>query len=143
MKIPIFEVCPHALNRVLAEHIKTSEILTIPKEVDIIKTGHGKEMPPADSDWYYKRAASIIRKLCINTIGEYKWGVGIPTFASRYGCRKNRGSRPSKMVNGATGHVRKIMHDFERCNWVIKVEKGRKLTEEALNVIGQLIEKVK
>jgi small subunit ribosomal protein S19e len=143
MQVQIYEVCPDALNKALAEYLRSSELLVPPKNVDIIKTGHGKEMPPMDEDWFYKRAASVVRKLCINTIKGCTSGVSVPRLSVSYGNIKNRGCRPSKNVRGSKGYLRKILQDLEKCDWVVKAEKGRKLTNEAMGIIAQLVERVR
>ena len=39
-----------------AAHLKRSGKLEVPTYVDIVKTGHYKELAPYDPDWYYYRA---------------------------------------------------------------------------------------
>ena len=39
-----------------ASHLKRSGKLEVPTWVDIVKTGHYKELAPYDPDWYYTRA---------------------------------------------------------------------------------------
>lgn len=39
-----------------ASHLKRSGKLEVPTWVDIVKTGHYKELAPYDPDWYYVRA---------------------------------------------------------------------------------------
>ena len=39
-----------------ASHLKRSGKLEVPTWVDIVKTGHYKELAPYDPDWFYTRA---------------------------------------------------------------------------------------
>ncbi len=45
-----------------ANHLKRSGKLEVPTWVDIVKTGHYKELAPYDPDWYYVRAGSFCSK---------------------------------------------------------------------------------
>lgn len=139
--IEIFNVKPDAFNSVLAEHLKSTDKLTLPKNVDIVKTCHGKQRAPADKDWYYKRAASIIRKMVVATHrGEH---IGVTKLSRKYGCSKNRGSRPSKHVDGARGHIRKILQDLEKAEWVVTDAGDRKISDLAMEEMRQLIGKIR
>ena len=42
-----------------AAHLKRSGKLEVPTWVDIVKTGHYKELPPSDQDWFYTRAGAF------------------------------------------------------------------------------------
>ena len=42
-----------------ASHLKRSGNLEVPTWVDIVKTGHFKELAPYDQDWYYTRAGAF------------------------------------------------------------------------------------
>ncbi|MCE4611134.1 MAG: 30S ribosomal protein S19e [Desulfurococcales archaeon] len=88
------------------------------------KTGVHKEKPPEDKDWWYIRAASILRKL-------YKSGepIGIEAFRVIYGGRQNRGVAPEKFRKGSGSIPRKILQQLEKAGLVRKVPgKGRTLT---------------
>lgn len=137
----LFMVKPDALNEALANYFKSKGIVNLPENYDIIKTSHGKQRAPSDKDWYYKRAASVFRKLLI-AMHEEK-GIGVNRLARKYGCAKNRGSRPSKHVDGARGHIRKIMQDLERAGLIVKDGKFRKVSEMGISETGQLIAQIK
>ncbi|KAM0674589.1 hypothetical protein GVAV_001776 [Gurleya vavrai] len=142
-KIPIFHADTTLLNEAIADHLKRSEILSVPDNVDLIKTGVAKQMPPEDKDWYYKRAASIFRSVVLNTMSDKIQGIGTHFFARKYSSRCNRGVRPSKISKGSTGHVKAIIEDFVKSGWFIKAEIGYKASEEGLNVMGEFVEKVR
>merc|ERR1712048_1129615 len=55
-----------------AEFLKKSNKIELPSWVDLVKTGHYHELAPYDDDWFYTRAAAIIRKLYIKP----NYGVG-------------------------------------------------------------------
>ena len=55
----------------LAKYLKRSGKVALPKYVDYAKTGHYKEMPPQDADWFYVRCAAVARRIYV------KGGVGV------------------------------------------------------------------
>jgi small subunit ribosomal protein S19e len=109
------------------------------------KTGPHKERPPEDPDWWYIRAASILRKL-------YKAGepIGLETFRTIYGGRKNRGVKPEHFVKAGGNAIRKILQQLEEAGLVRKVPgKGRVITplgvslldNTAKEIAGELVKK--
>ncbi len=92
----------------------------------MVKTGAYKERVPQDPDWWYYRAASILRKL-------YKSSepIGIETFRTIYGGRKNYGVAPEHFAKGSGSIVRKILQQLEKARLVVKVytktAKGKKV----------------
>ena len=44
-----------------ASHLKRSGKLEVPTWVDIVKTGHYKELAPYDQDWFYIRAGKPLK----------------------------------------------------------------------------------
>ena len=137
----IFTVKPATLNTALAEYIKNTSKVVEPANVDLIKTGSFKQRFPSDQDWYFKRAASILRKLVLSEIKGSK--IGVRSIAKLYGGSLNRGSKPSVKVDGSKGIIRKIIKDFENVGWVEIVDGQRIISEKAKEEILKLIEKIK
>lgn len=107
------------------------------------KTGAHKERVPEDPNWWYYRAASILRKL-------YKYGrpTGLEDLRREYGGRKNYGSAPEHFVKGSGSVVRKILQQLEAEQLVRTVRgRGRVLTPQgralldrvALEVMQELV----
>ena len=46
-----------------ANHLKKGGKLKLPVYHDLVKTAFYKELPPYSADWYYTRAAAIIRRV--------------------------------------------------------------------------------
>ena len=46
-----------------ADYLKKSQKIALPEWVDLVKTGNGREVVPNDEDWFYVRAAAIVRKI--------------------------------------------------------------------------------
>ncbi|ABN70181.1 SSU ribosomal protein S19E [Staphylothermus marinus F1] len=99
-----------------------------------VKTGAHKERPPQDPDWWYYRAASILRKL-------YKSGepIGIETFRTIYGGRKNYGSAPEHFVKSGGSIIRRILQQLEQARLVRKIRgRGRILTPQGRALLDRL-----
>ena len=86
-------------------------------------------MPPLDPDWYYVRAASIMRKIYLNG------GIGVGALAHWYGQAKSTKSRPEHFVPAARGLIRHILRNLQAVNLVEEAEKGgRRVTPEGQKV---------
>lgn len=99
-----------------------------------VKTACYKEKVPEDPEWWFYRAASIMRKL-------YKSGepVGIETFRVIYGGRKNYGVAPEHFVKGSGNIVRKILQQLEREGLVKTIPgRGRVLTPQGRALLDKL-----
>lgn len=126
------EVCPVKLIEKLSSALKEEKKVSRPAEADYIKTGHGKENAPEDPNWYYIRAASILRKLYMEEVknpAKLKHGFGTLWFARVYSTSKNNGHKPSHTVTGSKSLVRGILQGLEKSMLVARVQKGgRRLT---------------
>jgi len=123
--VTALEVPADKLIERLASHLKLKvPEVRPPKWALAVKTGAHKERPPENPEWWYYRAASILRKL-------YKYGepIGIEAFRTIYGGRKNYGVSPEHFVKGSGSIVRKILQQLEKAGLVAKVhQRGRILT---------------
>jgi len=102
------------------------------------KTGVHKDRPPQDPDWWYMRAASILRKL-------YKSGqpVGIERFRVIYGGRMNRGVAPERFAKASGAVIRKILQQLEAAGLVRKVPgKGRELTPQGRSLLDRTAKEI-
>ncbi len=133
--VTALEVPADKLIERLAMYLKTriSEVKP-PPWAYMVKTGAHKERVPQDPDWWYYRAASILRKL-------YKSNepIGIETFRTIYGGRKNYGVAPEHFVKASGSVIRKILQQLEKANLVRKVpRKGRVLTPAGRALLDRL-----
>ncbi len=133
--VTALEVPADKLIERLAEYLKENVPEVKPPEwAFYVKTGSHKEKPPESPDWWYYRAASILRKL-------YKSSgpIGIETFRTIYGGRKNYGSAPEHFVKGSGSIVRRILQQLEKAKLVRKVKgKGRVITPQGRALLDRL-----
>ena len=99
-----------------------------------VKTGVNRENPPIQEDWWYIRAASIMRKMY-----KTKTPIGIETYRVIYDGRKNRGSRPEHFVKASGAIPRTIPKQLEKAGLVARVPgKGRILTPKAVSLLDKI-----
>ncbi len=102
------------------------------------KTGVHKERPPEDPDWWYVRAASILRKL-------YKAGepIGVGAFRVIYGGRKNRGVKPEHFAEAGGSAIRKILQQLEAAGLVAKAPGGgRVITPLGVSLLDRVAKEI-
>lgn len=137
--VTIYDVDPHKYNQILAGELKKIDSFEMPEWAYFVKTSVSTERPPVESDWWYKRAASILRQL-------YKKGVvGVNRLRVRYGGRKDRGARPKEFRKGSGKIIRVILQQAEKAGFVEKVNgkrKGRQLTKKGKEFLDKVAEKV-
>ena len=110
----------------LAAHFKKSQKLELPDWHDLIKTGTYKQLCPQDPDWYYIRAAAVVRKIYL------RGGIGVGAFSKLYGGSVNNGAAPSHHGVAARGLHRHILQQLQNISLVNKKKdkKGRYITKE-------------
>jgi small subunit ribosomal protein S19e len=117
-----------------AEVLKNNDKFLVPKWVDLVKTGVHKELPPYDPDWYYVRAAAVVRKVYL------RQGTGVGALKKRFGGAHRRGAAPERHHDGAGGLIRTILLSLDELNITEAYGKGgRKVTrtgQQALDLVA-------
>ena len=113
-------------NTKLAEELKKIPEFERPEWSLFVKTGTHAERVPANEDFWYRRAASILKQISV------RGTIGVNRLRTRYGGRKNRGARPEERRKGAGKIIRVILQQAEKANLLEKSagkKKGRRLTQ--------------
>lgn len=132
------EVSPSLLIKRLSEELKKLKELQPPPWSHYVKTGVHKQRPPEQPDWWYVRAASILRRIYLDG------PVGVSRLRTRYGGRQRRGSAPEHFRKAGGKIIRVILQQLEQAGLVAKVEKsGRKVTPKGESLLKSTINKVK
>ncbi|MHC1601399.1 MAG: 30S ribosomal protein S19e [Candidatus Nezhaarchaeales archaeon] len=134
------KVPPAMLIEELAKYLREnlSDIIKPPPWAFIVKTGPGKERPPARKDWWYVRCAAILRKL-------YLYGpVGVGSLRTAFGCRQRPGAKGREHFRKAGGAIiRKALQQLEQAQLVEKQgNKGRVLTPKGRSLLDRLAHKI-
>jgi len=121
------------LERLAQELRETVDPLKPPPWAARAKTGVHAETPPLSDDWWYIRAASIMRKLYVHGPS------GLSRLAAAYGGRLSKGPASERAWAGARSPIRKILQQLESAGLVEKEGKeGRALTRKARAMMDQL-----
>ena len=136
----VYEINAQEYNLRLAEALKTIPEFKEPEWARFVKSGPAKERPVDDENFWYKRAASILRNI-------YKTGsVGVQRLRTKYGSKKNRGFKPEAFAKGSGKIIRTILQQADKAGFTeiqkpirgvkskkpgrILTDKGKKFLEE-------------
>jgi small subunit ribosomal protein S19e len=127
----VYEMNPQEYNLKLAAALKSVPEFKEPEWAKFVKSSPSKERPIEDEDFWYKRAASILRQIYKKEI------VGVNRLRTRYGSKKNRGMKPERFVKAGGKIIRTILQQADKAGFTetikdIKTSRekkpGRKLT---------------
>ncbi len=140
-KNSIYELSPQEYNLKLASALKSIPEFKEPEWAKFVKSSPSKERPIEDVDFWYKRAASILRQI-------YKKGiVGVNRLRTRYGSKKNRGMKPERFMKAGGKIIRTILQQADKAGFTETIKEikgtkekrpGRKLTEKGKSFLENL-----
>jgi len=112
----VYDVKANEIINKSSEELK--KLAKVPSWAKYVKTGAGRERPPIERDWYYKRLAAILRSV-------YLYGpIGVNKLRIRYGNRKNVGVTGERVYRGSGKVIRTCLQELEKLQFIKKVEKG-------------------
>ncbi len=119
----------------LSEELKKS--MKMPEWALYAKTGNSRQRPPEQKDWWFTRAASVLRRIYLDG------PVGIHRLQSYYGGRKRRGHKQAHFRKGSGKIIRTILQDLESMKLVEKDKKGRKVAKEGQRLMDKVAKNIK
>ncbi len=127
---------PQELIKQAALELKSQKLVQPTSWAKFVKTGHSKERTPDDEDWWYFRAASMLRMIArLGPIGTQKLRV-------KYGSRKNRGHKPEHFYPASGAIIRNILQQLEKAALIQQtqkgVHKGRVLTSKGTSFLDRI-----
>jgi small subunit ribosomal protein S19e len=121
----------------LAEYLRENvNEVSPPKWALFVKTGSHRERPPDRLDWWYVRAASILRRLYV------KGPTGVSRLRKAYGGRKKYPMRRAHKARAGGAIIRRILQQLEAAGLVGKSNKGRWLTPKGVSLLDKLSREV-
>lgn len=128
---------PQRLIEKAAEELK--KVMKQPEWSRYIKTGVSRERPPENAEWWYMRAASVLRKVYVDG------PVGVSRLRSFYGGLHRRGHKPAHFAKGGGKVLRAILQDLEKAGFVKQAEKrkGRIITPAGQKFLDGTAKQVK
>jgi small subunit ribosomal protein S19e len=135
--VSVKEVPSQEFAEKLKEELKKIEQIKPPNWMSFAKSGSHRERPPQQADFWYIRAASLLRRLSIEGT------VGVERLRTFYGGRRRRGHKPaiSKVAGGSI--IRKLLQQLESTGLVAKDKKGRKLTPKGQKLLSSIAKGMK
>lgn len=131
--VRVYDVPADKLIAALAEHLKKVPELEPPQWAPYVKTGSHAERPPQRPDWWYSRAASILRKVYLHG------PVGLQELESSYGGNKAISYYPKHHRDAGGSIIRNVMKDLEQAELVTKQgNKGRVLTPKGVALLDKV-----
>ena len=121
------------LSKYLKENVKE---VKPPEWAYYTKTGSHKQRVPDDPDWWYKRCASIMRKLYIHG------PVGIERLRTMYGGRKDMGTIREHFRKAGGAIIRHALQQLEAAGLVKKVKNGRTLTSKGVSLMDSIAARI-
>ena len=122
--VTVYDVPAEKLILKVSEKLKENDKIVPPEWAEFAKTGIHTERAPVQQDWWYTRAASIMRKLYV------KGPMGTSKLAGEYGGVNDRGSKPNKAVKGSRNIVRKCLIQLQDAGLLEATQdkQGRKIS---------------
>jgi small subunit ribosomal protein S19e len=133
----VYDVPADHIIRRVAEELKKRKEIVPPEWAAFAKTGVHKEMPPEDPDWWFTRAAAVLRRVYVDG------PLGVERMRSFYGGKKNRGSRPNAFRKGSGSILRKALQQLEAAGLIIHDKTGRKVSPAGMSFLDNLSQEVK
>jgi len=129
----VYDLNPQEYNNKLAEALKKVPEFKEPEWIHFVKTGPAKERPVEEDDFWYKRAASVLKQIYKKKI------VGVNRLRTKYGSRKRRGMKPDEFRKAGGKIIRLILQQSDAAGFTeiakdirgVRAKKpGRQLTEK-------------
>ncbi|MFX1534678.1 MAG: 30S ribosomal protein S19e [Promethearchaeota archaeon] len=127
----IYYVPADKLIEKLATHFKENfPEIKPPEWAFYVKTGCHQDNAPENPDWWYVRAAAILRRVRI------AGPIGVSHLRKIYGGRQRNGTKPDHFRRGSGSIIRKILIQLEAAELVqIFQQKGRVTTRKGESLL--------
>ncbi len=132
------DVPPQALITRVSEELEKLKELQPPEWSHYVKTGAHREHPPDQPNWWYTRAASVLRRVYLDG------PVGISRLRTYYGGKQKRGSAPEHSRRGGGKIIRTILQQLENAGLVSKIERnGRRISPSGESLLNRTASETK
>lgn len=135
------EIPAQPLISKVAEELKKVGSLKAPEWAAFAKTGAHVTRPPMQTDWWYYRAAALLRKIAV------RGPVGTEKLRVVYGGRKRRGHKPAEFRKAGGSAIRKVLQQLQTAGFVKYkdkgIKKGRIVTPQGLSFLDKAAKALK
>jgi small subunit ribosomal protein S19e len=129
--VSVHDVPSGKLITALAVQMKEVPGVEQPDWAYFVKTGSHAERPPTNSDWWFTRAASLMRKLYLHG------PIGLGDLKRAYGGSKALRYYPKHHRDAGGSSIRRILKQLEQAELVAKTPKGRVLSSKGRAMIDK------
>jgi small subunit ribosomal protein S19e len=135
--VTVYDVPAEKLILKTAEKLKQNSAIVPPEWAEYAKTGRHTERAPQQEDWWFIRAASILRKLYV------KGPMGSSKLAAEYGGYADKGAMPNRAVKGSRNIARKCMMQLESAGLLVSKDKqGRSISPSGMSLLDNTAKEV-
>jgi small subunit ribosomal protein S19e len=125
-----FDVPSGMLVNALAEKLKSIDAVKEEEWIQFVKTGRHREKAPAETGWWHRRVAAVLRKVYV--LGP----IGTSRLAAEFGGSADRGSEPNRAVKGSRSITRLALQQLEKAGLVQRQKnRGRVVTPEGRRLV--------
>ena len=135
--VTVYDVPPEKLIMKAAEKLKQVDAIAVPEWAEFVKTGRHTENAPVQEDWWFIRAASVMRKVYTNG------PMGTSRLAAEYGGFADRGSKPNRAIKGSRAIARRCLIQLENAGFLLKDKKnGRMISPKGQSFLDNVAKEV-
>ena len=129
----VFDVPALPLLQRIADHLRSEGKVSEPDWAPFARTGVHTEKAPVQRDWWYLRAAAVLRKVYV--LGP----IGTSRLSAEFGGARDRGSAPYHPRKGSRNIVRSALQQLEEAGYVaIREKRGRIVTASGRKLLDRL-----
>ncbi|MFB6469876.1 MAG: 30S ribosomal protein S19e [Vulcanisaeta sp. AZ3] len=133
--VSVKDVPADLMIKELAKYLRENVPQVKPPEWALfVKTGANKDRLPMQDDWWYVRAAAILRKIYLNG----PVGIGSLRMAFSYRAKVGPRTRSERTRKAGGAIIRNILHQLETAGLVTKAKEGRVLTPQGRALLDKL-----
>jgi small subunit ribosomal protein S19e len=130
--VTLYDVPADALIEAVAEEL--ADRIEQPDWIEFAKTGPSRELPPQEDDFWYVRAASLLRKVAMSG------PVGVERLSTEYGGRTKGSTRyrvaAEHRADGSKNVIRTVLQQLEAEGLVETAKgEGRRITGEGRSLL--------
>jgi len=116
--VSMYDIDTNELLKSVAGALKKTENVKMPDWAQFVKTGQAKDRTPIDLDWWFFRAAAILRAVSI------KGPIGVSKLRIKFGSKKDRGHKPEQFRLASGKILRLILQQLDKEGLTKFEEKG-------------------
>ena len=139
--VTIFDVDVNTLINAVKEDLKKVNEIKPAEWAKFAKSKATARKPPEQEDFWYIRAAALLRKLYVRGTP-----LGTERLRVEYSSKKDTGSKPDRYCKSGGNIIRKILQQLEAAGFVKKNEasskKGRVLTKKGKSYLDKIAAKI-